>query len=45
MQKIEFLGVMVTPTSISMDTAKTDAVSVWLTPTNLKTVPGIPRLC
>jgi len=29
---------MVTPTGISMDTAKTDAVSVWLTPTNLKAV-------
>ena len=27
-QKIEFLGFMVTPTSISMDTAKTNAVSV-----------------
>jgi len=36
MQKIEFLGFMVTPTGISMDTAKTDAVRVWLTPTNLK---------
>src|SRR6266850_4013209 len=29
---------MVTPTGISMDTAKTDAVSVWPTPTNLKAV-------
>src|SRR5882724_4308203 len=38
MQKIEFLGFMVTPTSISMDAAKTDAVSTWLTPTNLKAV-------
>src|SRR5882724_3337421 len=38
MQKIEFLGFMVTPTGISMDTAKTDAFSVWLTPTNLKAV-------
>jgi len=38
MQKIEFLGFMVTPTGISMDTAKTDAVSIWLTPTNLKAV-------
>ena len=37
-QKIEFLGFMVTPTGISMDTAKTDAVSVWPTPTNLKAV-------
>src|SRR5882672_10629266 len=37
-QRIEFLGFMVTPTGISMDTAKTDAVSVWLTPTNLKAV-------
>src|SRR5882724_8060615 len=36
MQKIEFLGFMVTPTGISMDTAKTDVVSVWPTPTNLK---------
>src|SRR5882724_2373969 len=36
MQKIEFLGFMVTPTGISMDTAKTDAVSVWPTPTKLK---------
>ena len=38
MQKIEFLGFMVTPTGISMDTAKTDAVSVWPTLTNLKAV-------
>jgi len=38
MQKIEFLGFMVTPTGISMDTTKTDAVSVWPTPTNLKAV-------
>ena len=38
MQKIEFFGFMVTPTSISMDTAKTNAVSVWPTPTNLKEV-------
>ena len=37
-QKIGFLGFMVTPTSISMDTAKTNAVSVWPTPTNLKEV-------
>src|SRR5467141_2422608 len=29
---------MVTPTGISMDTAKTDAVSVWPTITNLKAV-------
>src|SRR5882724_8919017 len=29
---------MVTPTGISMDMAKTDAVSVWLTLTNLKAV-------
>src|SRR5712664_1710078 len=29
---------MVTPTSISMDTAKTDTVSIWPTPTNLKAV-------
>src|SRR5882724_7493146 len=35
MHKIEFLGFMVTPTGISMDTAKTDAVSVWPTPANL----------
>jgi len=32
MQKIEFLGFMVTPTGISMDTAKMDAVSVWMNP-------------
>src|SRR5882724_10105029 len=38
MQKIKFLGFMVTPTGISMDTAKTDTVSIWLTPTNLKAV-------
>src|SRR5882724_11497766 len=38
MQKIEFLGFMVTPTGISMDTAKTNAVSVWPAPTNLKAV-------
>ena len=37
-QKIKFLGFMVTPTGISMDTAKTDTVSVWPTPTNLKAV-------
>ena len=37
-QKIEFLGFMVTPTGISMDTAKTDAVSIWPTLTNLKPV-------
>src|SRR5882724_9988237 len=37
-QKIEFLGFIVTPTGISIDTAKTDAVSVWPTPTNLKAV-------
>src|SRR5467141_3794496 len=37
-QKIEFLGFMVTPTSISMDTAKTDTVSIWPTLTNLKAV-------
>src|SRR5882724_8441844 len=36
--KIEFLGFMVTPTGISMDMAKTDAVSVWPTPTNFKVV-------
>src|SRR5882724_9374135 len=29
---------MVTPTGISMDTTKTDTVSVWLTLTNLKAV-------
>src|SRR5882724_2015934 len=28
MQRIEFLGFMVTPTGISMDTTKTDVVSV-----------------
>jgi len=38
MQKIEFLGFMVTPIGISMDTAKTDVVSVWPTLTNLKEV-------
>jgi len=37
-QKIEFLGFMVTPTGISMDMAKTNAVSVWPTLTNLKAV-------
>src|SRR5882724_4981729 len=37
-QKIEFLGFMVTPTGISMDMAKTDAVSDWPTLTNLKAV-------
>src|SRR5882724_4029783 len=47
MQKIESLGFMVTPTGISMDMAKTDAVSIWLTPTNLKAEgsPGVLRLC
>jgi len=29
MQKIKLLGFMVTPTNISMDITKTDAVSVW----------------
>src|SRR5882724_11805960 len=38
MPKIEFLGFMATPTGIPMDTAKTDAVSVWPTPINLKAV-------
>ena len=38
MQKIEFLGFMVTPTGISMDMAKTNMVSVWLTLTNLNAV-------
>src|SRR5882724_9910445 len=38
MQKIEFLGFMVTPTGISMNMAKTDAVSIWPTPINLKAV-------
>src|SRR5882724_5305593 len=38
MQKIELLGFMITPTGISMDTAKTDTVSIWPTPTNLKVV-------
>src|SRR5882672_5358135 len=37
-QKIEFLGFMVTPTGISMDSAETDTVSTWLIPTNLKAV-------
>ena len=37
-QKIVFLGFMVTPTGISMDMAKTDAVSIWLTLNNLKAV-------
>src|SRR5882672_8046400 len=37
-QKIEFLGFMVTPTGISMDSAETDTVSAWPTPTNLKAV-------
>src|SRR5882724_9102139 len=37
-QKIEFLGFMVTSTGISMDTAKTNTVSVWLTLTNLGAV-------
>src|SRR5882672_11822850 len=37
-QRIKFLGFMVTPTGISMDTTNTDAVSIWSTPTNLKAV-------
>src|SRR5882672_9005656 len=37
-QRIEFLGFMVTPTGISMDTSKTDTISIWLTLTNLKAV-------
>src|SRR5882724_138077 len=28
-QKIRFLGFMVTPTGISMDSAKTDTITVW----------------
>ena len=42
-QKIEFLGFIVTPTGISMDTAKTDTVSIWLTLTNLKAVQAFLR--
>src|SRR5882724_10990175 len=38
MRKIEFLGFMVTPTGISMDPTKTDAVSIWPTLTTLKAV-------
>src|SRR5882724_8737450 len=38
MQKIEFLGFMVNPTDISMDTAKTDVVNVWLILMDLKEV-------
>src|SRR5882724_1166312 len=38
MKKIESLGFMVTPTGISMDTTKTNAVSVWPTTNNLKAV-------
>src|SRR5882724_513677 len=43
MQKIEFLGFIVTPTGISMDSTKTDTVSVWLTPTNFKAVQAFLR--
>jgi len=38
MQKIEFLGFIVTPTGSSMDITKTKTVSVWPTLTNLKAV-------
>src|SRR5882724_10936483 len=38
MPKIEFLGFMVTPTGISMDTAKRDVVSTWPTPANIMAV-------
>src|SRR5882724_8222751 len=37
-QKIEFLDFMITPSGISMDSAKTDTVTIWPTPTNLKAV-------
>jgi len=45
MQKIEFLGFNGSPTGISMDTAKTDVVSVWLTPTNLKDCQAFLGFC
>jgi len=37
-QKIKFLGFMITPTGITMDTTKTNTVTIWLTLTNLKAV-------
>ena len=38
MQSIEFLGFMVSPASVAMDIAKTEAISKWLTPSNVKQV-------
>ena len=35
---IEFLGFMISPTGISMDVAKTKAISDWPVPSNLKQV-------
>src|SRR6266481_338666 len=38
MQSIEFLGFMVSPAGIAMDIAKTEAISKWPTPSNVKQV-------
>ena len=38
MQSIEFLGFMVSPASVAMDIAKTEAISKWPTPSNVKQV-------
>jgi len=35
---IEFLGFMVSPTGIAMDVAKTEAISNWPTPSNVKQI-------
>src|SRR6266481_6109829 len=35
---IEFLGFMVSPSGVSMDVAKTDAITKWSTPSNIKQV-------
>src|SRR6266481_6344187 len=37
-QSIKFLGFMVSPAGVAMDIAKTEAISKWLTPSNVKQV-------
>src|SRR6266481_5026551 len=37
-RSIEFLGFMVSPSGVSMDVAKTDAITKWPTPSNVKQV-------
>ena len=40
---IEFLGFMVSPQGIAMDSAKTEAISRWLTPSNVKQIQSFIR--